>query len=89
MRHLLSIALALAFALPALAGTLTDPAKLNQLKPGQTTAKQALQLLGRPAGGNRGPNGRFAYLYELDLVNKTDPAKPHEIEAVFAKYTNS
>lgn len=68
-------ALALAAALPAFASTLTDAGKLNQLKPGKTTAPQAAALLGKPNQENRSPDGRFSYMYEFDLPNKADPSQ--------------
>lgn len=78
--RLLAAALALslpAFALPVLAGELTDAAKLNQLRPGKTTAAQTLELLGKPNQENRSPDGRYAYMYEFDLPNRADPSQPN------------
>lgn len=66
----------LLFAVPAFAGTLTDVSKLNQLKPGTTSADQTVKSLGKPNQENRSPDGRFAYMYEFNLPNKADPSKP-------------
>lgn len=74
--RVLSATLALLAALPAFAGTLTDPGKLNQLKPGKTSASQTVQALGKPNQENRSPDGRFAYMYEFNLPNRADSAKP-------------
>ncbi len=72
----LPAALALMAALPAFAATLTDASKLNQLKPGKTSADQTVKTLGKPNQENRSPDGRFAYMYEFKLANKADPSKP-------------
>ena len=75
MRSALLILL-LAFAASAFAGTLTDPDKLNRLKPGKTTAPQTVELLGKPNQENRSPDGRFSYMYEFKLPNRADPSQP-------------
>ena len=72
----LPAALALLLALPAFAGTLTDAGRLNQLKPGKTSATQTVKTLGKPNQENRSPDGRFAYMYEFKLANRADPSKP-------------
>lgn len=73
----LALAAVLVFAAPAFAGQLTDAGKLNQLKPGKTTAPQAVALLGKPNQENRSPDGRFSYMYEFSLPNKADPSQPN------------
>lgn len=70
-------AAALLLSLPALAGEVTDADKLNQLKPGRTTADQTVELLGKPNQENRSPDGRYAYMYEFDLPNQADPSQPN------------
>lgn len=77
MKFRLLPAAALLLSLPALAGELTDAGKLNQLKPGETTADQTVALLGKPNQENRSPDGRYAYMYEFDLPNQADPSQPN------------
>ena len=77
MKFRLLPAAALLLSLPALAGEVTDAGKLNQLKPGRTTADQTVELLGKPNQENRSPDGRYAYMYEFDLPNQADPSQPN------------
>ena len=76
MKSRLLLAAGLLLSLPALASKLTDAGKLNQLKPGKTTADQTVELLGKPNQENRSPDGRYAYMYEFDLPNQADPSQP-------------
>ena len=77
MKRILLAALLFAAAInSANASPIKDPNKLNALVVGESTSEQVLESLGQPVHEDHNPDGRFVYVYDLDLPDANDPKAP-------------